>query len=168
MDWGETMNSDGKSGPIREEKCHRRDRSSPELPPSVFFLPFWWEIHLGVFLWGFFIPFWGPSLSFLCPGFQKYILPSFILKILFRVISCLMFNVQNGRKFLLGMQTFWFETVWPERKRDIYWFSRGMGILYSTSNSNQWSSQNTGNLREMLVWKRNQTLCLNYVTPFSC
>ena len=93
----ETMNSDGKSGPIREERCHRRDRSSPELPPSVFFLPFWWEIHLGVFLWGFFIPFWGPSLSFLCPGFQKYILPSFILKILFRVISCLMSNVQNGR-----------------------------------------------------------------------
>ena len=29
------------------------------------------------------------------------------------------------------------------RKRDIYWFWRGMDILYSTSNSNQWSSQNT-------------------------
>ena len=98
----------------------------------------------------------------------RNILPSLLLNTLFRVISCLMFNVQNGRKFLLGMQTFWFETVWPERKRDIYWFSRGMGILYSTSNSNQWSSQNTGNLREMLVWKRNQMLCLNYVTPFSC
>ena len=153
---GETMNSDGKTGPIREEKCHRRDRSSPELPPSVFFLPFWWEIHLGRFSEAFPSHFEGLLLVSFPLAFRN-ILPSLFLEYSFPG------NVQNG-----GMQTFWVETVWPESERDIYWFSRGMGILYSTSNSNQWSSQNTGNLREMLVWKRNQTVCLNYVTPFSC
>ena len=158
MDWGETMNS--------EQWWKVRTDQGGEVPPArqvqsrtptiCLFPTFWWEIHLGRFSEAFPSHFEGLLLVSFPLAFRN-ILPSLFLEYSFPG------NVQNG-----GMQTFWVETVWPESERDIYWFSRGMGILYSTSNSNQWSSQNTGNLREMLVWKRNQTLCLNYVTPFSC